>query len=677
MKTSLLNFFERNIRAKIFVTYTVAVIFVTSIFYQLVPILLNYAPGYAYIDKLHGLSYTMQFVIMLLFGLLIGFVIIFFSMRGVREVERYVNQPGNDGAAVPENLLKMKRKLLNLPYQIYVIQIGVAAVLVSLLVLPLFILENASLSVFFRVFLLVIIFFTLVSIITLVISQNSLKKLLLKLESDTNIDGIRLPIVVKLFLQVLPILIVAIAISSLIGYSNNIEDKGNLISDWYMASIQEAFADDPEGGYQPDQIKEILYGIRPVTDQKDTRFIITPDKEIITNDNQPLGDYFLVYLWELSLDNGGYVYDVSEEIRGVIVTVPGEDGDYIAGIKYNIISNNLVVFYVIGFLFLLFMGAIVLYFLSKAMSDDILTVAKRMNEIASNEYISLNRRLPITSNDETSDLVIAFNKIQRLVQKNIDQIRDNQEILIQQERMASLGQLIGGIAHSLKTPISTASDAAFCIEKLADEYNQSIDNEAVTKEDHHAIASEIKLHVEDLKETLNYINSIINMVKNHSADLDKLEEQQFAIKDLIKGINILMTNELRKNNCRLEIHTNMSEDEKITGSMGNLIQVIEVLISNAIEAYASGDGQIDLSILSFADKIEISVQDYGMGIPRNIRDKLLNKMVTTKGNKGTGIGLYISNSIIKAKFNGSLRFVTEEGIGTKFYITLPIRNEEF
>jgi len=309
------------------------------------------------------------------------------------------------------------------------------------------------------------------------------------------------------------------------------------------------------------------------------------------------------------------------------------------------------------------------------MSDDILTVAKRMNEIASNEYINLDRRLPITSNDETSDLVIAFNKIQRLVQKNIDQIRDNQEILIQQERMASLGQLIGGIAHSLKTPISTASDAAFCIGNLAEEYDQSIDNQDVTKEDHHAIAGEIKLHVEDLKETLNYINSVINMVKNHSADLDNSEDEQFAIKDLIKGINILMTNEVRKNNCKLEIFTNMSGDDKIAGSMGNLIQVIEVLISNAIEAYGDGDGKIDLKILRLEDQIEISVQDYGMGIPRNIRDKLLNKMVTTKGNKGTGIGLYISNSIIKAKFNGSLSFVSEEGIGTKFYITLPVRKE--
>jgi|GEM_PF-231212 Signal transduction histidine kinase len=674
MKASIVNFFDRNIRAKVLVTYTIAVIFVTSIFYKLVPILLNYAPGYAYIDKLHGLSYTWQFVIMILLGLLIGFVIIIFSMRGVKEIERYVNQPGRP---VPENLQKMKRKLLNLPYHIYIIQIAVAAVMVTFLVLPLFVLENASLSVFFRVFLLVIIFFTLVSNITLVISQNSIRKLLLKLESDTNIDGFRLNIVVKLFLQVLPIFIIATSITSLIGYSKNIEDKGNLICDSYMEALQESFSEYRGTILTMEQIEGILYHIKPVVDQEDIRFIITPDKKIITSDQKPLGDYFQEYLWRLALKNGGYVYDVTGEIRGAVVTVAGVDGTYVAGIKFNIISDNLVIFYIIGFLFILFICSIVLYFLSKAMSDDILTVAKRMNEIASNEYISLDRRLPITSNDETSDLVIAFNKIQQLVQKNIDQIRDNQEILIQQERMASLGQLIGGIAHSLKTPISTASDAAFCIEKLAEEYDNSIDSKVVTHEDHHAIAGEIKGHVADLKETLNYINSVINMVKNHAADLDKLEDEQFPIKDLIKGINILMANELRKNDCRLEIHTNMADEDKIAGSIGNLIQVIEVLISNAIEAYPDGDGQIDLNILRLPDKIEISVQDYGMGIPKNIQDKLLNKMVTTKGSKGTGIGLYISNSTIKAKFNGSLRFLSKEGIGTKFYITLPIRKEGF
>jgi len=579
---------------KIFISYSIACIFGASILYKLVPYLLNYAPGYAFIDKEHGFSYEWQFVIMTLFALLIGYIIIAFFLRGVNEIESFSNNPSD---VIPEKLLVMRRKLINLPYQLYVIQIAVPAVIVTVLMLPLFILESASLFVFFRVFILLIAFFSLVSIITLVISQTSLKRLLLKFQSDTNIGGIRIPLVYKLYLQVLPMFVIAISITTLTGYSNNIRDKGNLICEGYMTALNQTYSEYLNEQLGLDKIEELLYSINPVGGLEDIRFIITPDNRIITSDNQELGDYFLEYLHKLSLYNGGYVYDVTEEIRGVIINVQGIDGNYIVGIKFNIASTGLVVFYVISFLFILTLCSIVMFFLSKAMFDDILTVANSLNEIASGKYIGLDKKLPITSNDETSDLVIAFNKIQRLVQKHIKEIRDNHEVLIQQERMASLGQLIGGIAHSLKTPISTASDAALCLENLANEYDQSIDLDIVTKEDHHSIAGDMKGHIKDLKETLDYINSVINMVKNHSAVLDKPANEKFAVKDLIKGINILMANELRKHSCKLDINTNMDDDDEIYGDMGSLIQVINVLISNSIQAYAAGNGYVKTSVM--------------------------------------------------------------------------------
>jgi signal transduction histidine kinase len=249
-------------------------------------------------------------------------------------------------------------------------------------------------------------------------------------------------------------------------------------------------------------------------------------------------------------------------------------------------------------------------------------------------------------------------------------------VLIQKERLASLGQLIGGIAHSLKTPISTASDAAVCLDNLAEEYDQSIDIDTVTREDHHSIAADMKNHIKDLIETIDYMNSIINTVKNYSADLEKPAHEEFFIKDLINSINILMSNELKKNGCKLNIYTNMSGQEVLKGDIRNLIQIVNVLISNAIQSYTSGNGQIDLSIQKIHEEVEIAVKDYGRGIPRGIQDKILNKMVTTKGGKGTGIGLYISNSIIKARFHGSMSFESEEGKGTTFRMTLPIRKEE-
>lgn len=655
---------QNNIMGRIFVSYTLAVLLAASIFYKLIPVLLNYAPGYSYIDELHGLSYARQYIIIMLLTLLIGYLIIYFFLRGIKE------------GAAQKHLLITKKKLMNLPYQIYIIQIIVPVIAITLVVVPIFIIEKASLLSLIKIFILVATFFTLVSLITLVISKGSFNKLLLQLDSAAKVDEARIPLVYKLFLQILPMFIVAILFTSLIGYSKNIDDKGDLTSEAYLIALKNVFSHYQNELLNLNQITSALADVKDINNLDITRFVITPDGNVVTSNNEGLGDYFLGYLWQLSLHNGGYVYDVTKEIRGVIINVPGENGNYIVGIKFNVASMSLVVFYTISFAFILLLCSVVLYFLSKAISNDILTVAIALDEMASGEYINSDNKLPLTSNDEISDLVIAFNKIQDLVKRNIKQIQIDHEILIQQERLASLGQLIGGIAHSLKTPISTASDTTYCIENLASEYDQSIDVDTVTKEDHHSIAAEIKSHVKDLKETINYINSTINMVKNHSADIEASIEEKFSIKDLIKGIKILMSNELKKHNCKLNLHTNMLDGKVLTGDIRSLIQVMNVMISNSIQAYPEGNGQIDLSILKVGNSMEIIVQDYGIGIAKDIQNKLLNKMVTTKGVKGTGIGLYIANTIIKAKFNGILSFASEEGKGTKFIITFPLKKGE-
>lgn len=63
------------------------------------------------------------------------------------------------------------------------------------------------------------------------------------------------------------------------------------------------------------------------------------------------------------------------------------------------------------------------------------------------------------------------------------------------------------------------------------------------------------------------------------------------------------------------------------------------------------------------------------GIPKKVQETLFKQMVTTKGKNGTGLGLYMSYSTIKGQFNGDLSFVSKDGEGTTFYITLPLDNE--
>ena len=97
------------------------------------------------------------------------------------------------------------------------------------------------------------------------------------------------------------------------------------------------------------------------------------------------------------------------------------------------------------------------------------------------------------------------------------------------------------------------------------------------------------------------------------------------------------------------------------------------MISNSIQAYKGKTEQtIDLIVDRVSNNLVITVRDYASGIPKNVLNKLFKEMVTTKGKNGTGLGLYMSYSTIRAHFNGNITVQSKKGEGTTFEITLPL-----
>ena len=119
--------------------------------------------------------------------------------------------------------------------------------------------------------------------------------------------------------------------------------------------------------------------------------------------------------------------------------------------RFYVFSTSFVTPFIIATIILLFFNILFVLYISKDFSNDIKTISKQLNAIAASENISNEHNLPVTSNDELGDLTIAFNKVQDKTKQYNDTIKSNQETLMESERLASLGQLIGGIAHNLKT----------------------------------------------------------------------------------------------------------------------------------------------------------------------------------------------------------------------------------
>ncbi|HEY8500526.1 MAG TPA: histidine kinase N-terminal 7TM domain-containing protein [Clostridia bacterium] len=277
---------------------------------------------------------------------------------------------------------------------------------------------------------------------------------------------------------------------------------------------------------------------------------------------------------------------------------------------------------------------------------------------------------PIIINKSQLSTVILFRDVTENV-RHLEAIEEKHAIMMEQERLASLGHLIGGIAHNLKTPIMSIAGIVEGLQDLVNEYRASMEDESVTVSDHYEIADEMESWLNKIKPYCSYVSDIIDAVKGQAVKLSASSPVSFTINELVKRIQILMKYELIKCKCELKTKISVNLSSELHGDINSLIQVFDNIIINAIQAYEGKPGSIDFHIDGDNEDILFTIRDYAKGIPNNIKQKLLKEMVTTKGTAGTGLGLYMSYSTIKGRFGGEMWFESEEGNGTTFFVKLP------
>lgn len=293
------------------------------------------------------------------------------------------------------------------------------------------------------------------------------------------------------------------------------------------------------------------------------------------------------------------------------------------------------------------------------------------------EFVSLNKYFHIEINTITSKgnflgtLILLKDTTQHM--QDMQTIKDNQEMLMEKERLASLGQLIGGIAHNLKTPIMSISGAAEGLSDLIKEYDSSIGDPEVNEQDHHDIAKDMSVWVEKIREYTEYMSDVITAVKGQAVVMSEQDSYLFTVDELVKRVDILMRHELKNALINLKTSINTDANIEIKGNVNSLVQVINNMISNAIQAYNGRTNEdIEFTISKENSNVIISIKDYAGGLPKEVSDKLFKEMVTTKGKNGTGLGLFMSYSNIRAHFNGNITVDSKPGVGTEFKIILPI-----
>lgn len=291
------------------------------------------------------------------------------------------------------------------------------------------------------------------------------------------------------------------------------------------------------------------------------------------------------------------------------------------------------------------------------------------------KYYYLVDITPLDVSGRQAGYVVIFKDITQ-VRRSMQQVQEGQARMMEQERLAMLGQMVGGLAHNLKTPIMSIAGCSAAIDTLLVEAEESLGDRDVTDDDYREIYGEIDDWLSKIRSSCSYMSDIITAIKGQAANASNTERHNFSLEELLKRTTLLMHHELLSSGCTLVPVNDLNCRIIMRGDINSIIQVLNNLISNAIDAeHDSEKKEIRLGVEFDNKQLSIYVQDTGHGFEPRVRDKLFQEMITTKGAKGTGLGLYISNSIIRGKFGGSMWLRDNPEGGSIIGFSIPTEND--
>jgi PAS domain S-box-containing protein len=254
---------------------------------------------------------------------------------------------------------------------------------------------------------------------------------------------------------------------------------------------------------------------------------------------------------------------------------------------------------------------------------------------------------------------ILTDRINEEIGKNLQQ----EQMLIQQSKMATLGDMLGNISHQWRQPLN---NLALTIQDLEEAFLFDDLDEVYIKE---FITNSMK-YIKFMSKTIDDFRDFFRPTK---------QKKYFFIENAIKDMMFLLAPELKNKNVKLELQNR--KNFEILGYENEFKQVVLNLVNNSKDAIFEkkelNSGLIKIEVFQETKKIKnqeyikILVSDNGGGIPENSIKKIFEPYFTTKGDKkGTGIGLYMSKTIIEKNMNGKLS-VFNDSNGAVFEILIP------
>ncbi|WP_190271956.1 sensor histidine kinase [Arcobacter nitrofigilis] len=342
--------------------------------------------------------------------------------------------------------------------------------------------------------------------------------------------------------------------------------------------------------------------------------------------------------------------------------------------KYNKLLENMYGNFIMFFLLILFIIICLSYFIAKLFAEPIIHLNEITKNIAKGQF---ELRSNYKSNDELGELANSFNHMLQKIELSHKELKKSNKqlkseiqkgfrreaLLIQQSRLAAMGEMIGNIAHQWRQPLSVITTAASGM-KLIKELGINEDKKAEVEK------------LTGIINSSNYLSKTIDDFRNFFKE-DK-EKEYFNIKQKVEDSLRLVKDTFEFHFIKVE--KNYTTDKKAYGISNEYSQALLNILSNAKDAVILNKiKEPKIKIYSFEkdNYVCLRIEDNAGGIKNNVIKKIFDPYFTTKHkSQGTGIGLYMSKVIIEQNMHGKLE-VENSKEGAVFTISLPIKKNTF
>lgn len=255
----------------------------------------------------------------------------------------------------------------------------------------------------------------------------------------------------------------------------------------------------------------------------------------------------------------------------------------------------------------------------------------------------------------------------------LEKLHEFQGQLVETEKMASLGELVAGIAHEVNTPIGLGVTASSLLADKLSEIKTAFEDKTLKSSQLKKFLTDGDENVSIIFRNLERAAKLISSFKKVAVDQSSAESRCFNVQGLLDEVLLTLSAKIKSANVAISVIC--PDDLHIHSKPGPINQILINLILNSIHHAFEGleHGTIIISVMNLSDQLHINYSDDGIGIDKAMKAKIFDPFTTTKrGSGGSGLGMHLVYNLVTQALDGHIVLEDDIDHGVSFDITFPI-----